>query len=159
LLELSKYGWQVFSGLPSEKPYYLEVSPEKIIEFQWQSARKTWSVSARLNGSLTFIKQATDFTVFKQLTSQAMLTLGDALEAGPATVRLSNITPGTNKIAIASLAQGGLVNSIFDPYVEDKSLATLITLKNLGLGFTPQIKILTTSKALKKLSLTMINDF
>jgi hypothetical protein len=158
LLELSQYGWQVFSQGAEEK-YYLQITSEKLIEINLQYGDLSWCVLAKLHGSPVFVKSAIDFTVFKQLINEAAVKLGASLNVGPTTIRLSDTQPVTNKTSIVALANRGSVTSIFDPYFEDKSISNLIVLRNLGMSFTSQIKVLTTSKTLNKLSKRFKCDF
>jgi hypothetical protein len=159
LLELSKQGCHVSYEQGIQETYYIQITPEKLIEITWQLHEKSWSIVAKVNGVPHFFQFAINFTVFKQLVSDAAEAIQASLETGTTSVRLSDSKPATNKISIVSLSHGGSVTSIFDPYFEDKSIANLVILRNLGMCFASQVQVLTTSKTSKKLSKSFRCDF
>lgn len=72
--------------------------------------------------------------------------------SAPATGRLTRVTPAANLEAIAALAQSAAVGEVFDPYLDDKGLANLKAISNLGLQLAPTVRLLTSSSGVKRLS-------
>lgn len=79
--------------------------------------------------------------------------------SSPKTGRLSQKTPATNYAVIAGLTGNSIVEAIFDPYLDDKALANLLTLINLGIRLLPACRILTSPKGAAKLSHTYISNW
>ena len=65
----------------------------------------------------------------------------------------------SNKFSLARITSNKAVECIFDPYFEDKSIATLTTLVNLGMSLNKDVRVLTTSKVQNRLSKQLIEDF
>ena len=99
------------------------------------------------------------FQGIKLLIAGAMQSLGQVLDAGPKSVRFKQKTPLSNRVGLVKLSRGATVQCIFDPYFDDKAIASLGTFVNLGLQLTIEVKILITDKVKKRISQLVKDDF
>lgn len=67
-------------------------------------------------------------------------------------VRLSKGRPATNIGLVAMLLQGATVEAVLDAFLDDRGLETLLTLRNLGVLFSPKVRLLTSSRVEKRLT-------
>ena len=158
LEELAEKGWGVFKN----RIYYIVViDDERKITTWFAPFDKEWHVDASyIEGTLGFsTNPVVNFQQFKNCFAKAAEYLGEDLNGGPKSIRLKEATPASNKNSIASLARNNAVNCIFDPYFDDKSITTLTTLVNLGMALKTDVRVLTTSKSVRRLSMQMISDF
>jgi hypothetical protein len=159
LEELAEKGWGVFKRHNS---YVIVIEDERKITTSFSSYYKTWGVNASyMEGKLPFDStyDIVNFQQFKVCFAKAAEYLGEDLNCGPASIRLKEVTPASNKRSLARLAHNNVVNCIFDPYFDDKSITILITLINLGMLLNKDVRVLTTSKSRGRLSMQMISDF
>jgi len=77
--------------------------------------------------------------------------------SSPSAVRLSQEQPATNFVTLAGLIGNSTIEAIFDPYFDDKALANILTLFNLGIRISQTCRILTSSKGASKLTLGFIS--
>lgn len=158
LAELSEKGWGVFLR---RNEYVVVIDDEREITAWFNSRDKKWTVYAsHQEGTLGFsANPVVTFNKFKEHVAKAAEYLGQHLENGPRNIRLRTDTPVSNKASIARLTHGNAVKCVFDPYFDDKSIATLATLVNLGMPMDSNVRILTNSIKRPKLSPHMIADF
>jgi hypothetical protein len=158
LVELALIGWQTCA---SNKPasYFIVVDEEKRIDIWFFNDFKEWNVESWNQGNCSFHKAATSFQSFKELVSVAMQSLGQVIDSSPKSIRLKQLLPLSNKIRLVHLTRGTAVQCIFDPYFDDKAIASLSSLVNLGLKLIPEAQVLITDKAKKGLSELVITDF
>ena len=158
LEELAEKGWKVFK---LRNDYVVVIDDERKITTFFASRDKEWHIdTSHLEGTLGFSSNpVVNFQQFKNCFAKAAEYLGESLNGGPKSIRLKEATPVSNKNSIATLARNSAVNCIFDPYFDDKSIATLTTLVNLGMSLKNDVRVLTTLKIIKRLSMQMISDF
>lgn len=158
LEELAETGWRVFKD---HNGYVVVIDDERKITTRFSSYYKEWHVDASdLEEELPFPSNpAVNFQQFKKCFAKAAEYLGENLDGGPDSIRLQEATPVSNKCSLASLARNNAVECIFDPYFDDKSIATLKTLVNLDMSLKNDVRVLTTSKIRNRLSTQMILDF
>lgn len=156
--ELSEKGWGVFKN---RNEYIVVIDNEKKITTSFSPHDKEWRVDVSfIEGKRPLtLSPAVTFQQFQERFAKAAEYFDQHLEIGPQNIRLREGTPVSNKTSIASLVRGNAVMSVFDPYFDDKSIATLVTLANLGMSLNGNVRILTTSKVKPRLSLPLINDF
>ena len=73
--------------------------------------------------------------------------LGAGWSSAPNRARVAQDTPATNLASISNLIGGAAVEGIFDPYLENRSLASLIDILSFGKGSVANgIRVLSTAK-------------
>jgi hypothetical protein len=160
LEEIALNGWQVYiDNQPVSPSYVIVVDEEKRVIIWYFSDFKEWTVEAWNQGECLFAKGATNFQPFRELISAAMRSLGQVLDSGPKSIRLREQSPLSNKVGLVNIAHGANIQCIFDPYFDDKAIASLGILVNLGLKLIPEVQILITSKVKNRVSQQVINDF
>ncbi len=155
---IASSGWQVYAD---EKPgfYVIKVDEEKRIDIWFFTDFKEWTVESWNQGICLFGKGATSFQSFKGLIANAMQCLGQALDSSPRNFRLKQQSPVSNRIGLVKLSHGANVQCIFDPYFDDKAIASLSILVNLGLKLIPEVRILITEKVKKRIPKQFITEF
>jgi hypothetical protein len=158
LEELSEKGWGVFLR---GNEYVVVIDDGREISAWFNSREKKWTVDAsHQEGTFGFsANPIVSFSKFKEHVAKAAEYLGQPLENGPRNIRLRADTPVSNKTSIARLAHGNAVKCVFDSYFDDKSIATLLTLVNLGMTMDSNVRILTNSNKRAKLSSQLIENF
>ncbi len=74
-------------------------------------------------------------------------TIGARWSSSVDRTRLNENQPATNFASIASLIGGSAIEAVFDPYLENKSLASLLDILSFGAGSVANgIRVLSTSK-------------
>jgi hypothetical protein len=61
-------------------------------------------------------------------------------------VHLNLGKPATNHVRLARLIRGAKVEAVYDPYLDDKGLTTLLTLVQLGGAVAPRLRLLTSDR-------------
>jgi hypothetical protein len=158
LEEIASIGWHVYFER-SDASYIVMVNEEKYINIYFWDGSKKWYIETWDQGECISEKRAINFQPFRELISTAMQSLGQLLDAGPKSIRLKQQSPLSNRVGLVNLAHGSYVQCIFDPYFDDKAIAALGILVNLGLKLIPEVQILITSKAKNRISLEVITDF
>jgi hypothetical protein len=73
--------------------------------------------------------------------------IGADWQASPSSARLQENTPAANLATISRLVGTSSIEAIFDPYLENRSLTTLIDILSFGEGsISNNVKVLSTSK-------------
>ena len=73
--------------------------------------------------------------------------IGTNWQASPSSARVHESTPATNLATISRLVGTSAVEAIFDPYLENRSLTTLIEILSFGEGSVANnVRVLSTSK-------------
>ncbi len=153
---IASSGWQVYADGAS---YVIVVDEEKRIAIWFFPEFKEWTVEPFNQGVCLSNKGATSFQSFKELIAAAMQSLGQVVDSGPKSMRLRQQSPLSNRIGLVKLTHGATVQCIFDPYFDDKAIASLSILVNLGLQLIPEVRILITKKVQNRISQQVINDF
>ena len=77
----------------------------------------------------------------------ARKVLGAAWAGAATRARVARNTPATNLASISSLIGGSAIEGVFDPYLENKSLASLIDILSFGNGSVANgVRVLSTAK-------------
>lgn len=73
--------------------------------------------------------------------------LGAAWAGAPNRTRVAQNTPATNMVSISNLIGSSTIGGIFDPYLENRSLASLIDILSFGRGSVANgVRVLSTAK-------------
>lgn len=93
-----------------------------------------WRVGFSKMGILQTLGDAKTEQELEKLVARAAGSLGHDWPFRPTTGRLAASTPATNYRTISDLIGGAKVEAVFDPYLENRSLATLIDILSFGGG-------------------------
>jgi hypothetical protein len=157
LEDLANKGWRVYADGPVK--YVIVVDDERLIKVEFFQPGKAWYVEAFCRGNIKFIESALAFHTLKKLVSDAAGSLDVDIQCGPKNVRLEENEPVSNRMGLAQLTHGAVVECIFDPFFDDKAIAVLNSLANLGLSLSAEVRVLTTSKGNSRLTAGMISGF
>jgi hypothetical protein len=64
----------------------------------------------------------------------------------PTSIRIYKDEPATNVSKLVGLINTSVIEAVFDPYLDNKGLDTLLNLATLGVPISPSIRMLTSSK-------------
>jgi hypothetical protein len=85
--------------------------------------------------------------LWKSVDYIANQMIGASWQASPSCARVHNNTPASNLATISSLINTSAIEAIFDPYLENRSLTTLIDILSFGEGsVSNNVRVLSTSK-------------
>jgi hypothetical protein len=73
-------------------------------------------------------------------------------------IRMTKGRPATNIGLLASLIDKSEVEAVFDTYLDDRALRRLVTLRNLGVSFSPKLRLLTSSKGARSMTTSYASD-
>ncbi len=159
LSECQAKGWQVFRNDEENSLFPAELNERFIL---WLSEFVWIRIHYENGRCAVFVhRQADEIPVGYPETVQGLdeLVAYGARSYGniqwpssPKTGRLTQSTPASNFTVLAGLIGSASVEVIFDPYLDDKALANLLILCNLGIRLSPTCRILTSAKGAKKLS-------
>lgn len=162
LTELAENGWLV-STRKAGKGYVLEPSEETKIDILHSPRTNEWviQVSPDIEDKLPFScdRLLNSMHNFQQCIAEAAEYLGVDLNHPPISYRLESAKPATNRMSLAKMTCHSKVEGIFDPYFDNKAIATLMTLIGLGMRVDEKLRILTSSKARKHLTEEMLGSF
>jgi hypothetical protein len=158
LEELAALGWPVYAH--SEPNWFvIALSPSIRFEVKREIYAKTWRIVGLESGSTKHFLEAGDAEAIRAALAKAAKVHGFDLSALPTSARLSASAPVGNRMSLVHLAGQAAVQGIFDPYFDDRAIANLGILCNMGLKLAPSIRVLLTSKTVRRLSATQIVDF
>lgn len=161
LEQLAERGWEVFRK--RDNHYLIVFDEDREIEILYGRDSKKWHIyHSSIHKYPKVPPDLHESTSFHHFTEQLKLAaeyLGEQLDVGPRNIRLKQATPAANMVSLAAMAKGAPVRCIFDPYFEDKSIAVLNTLVNLGLPMDGAVRVLATSRMKSRLSKVMIDSF
>jgi len=130
LLSGQANGWcRAFQGADSLQ-FILTVDDDKKISVTLKEG--AWHVMAERIGGLELAGRAETLPQLEQALSQAAAYHGQSWQQKRTTGRLSAQTPATNLATISGLAGNAEFQAVFDPYLSNKALATLLDILTLG---------------------------
>ncbi len=146
LTEQSQRGYQVFQG--SQGPHFLVLALTERQRINFVLTAGGCQVQAEEFGQPWSIA---DVSTSAQLRSAvdgiAQRVLGAGWARSPTSGRLAQDSPASNLATISSLVGTETVQAIFDPYLENRSLAELIKVLSFGRGtVTNGVRVLSTAK-------------
>jgi len=143
-------GWEIYAGKGEDQFIFRLAENLKLFIEQTPQG---WRVSTGLAPSMSISIWAYPETV-TELTAAvahalAIVTHAFAepitLDAPPRTIRLKASEPASNLAKVCALIGGSSINAIFDAYLENKSLETLLNMSTLGVKISPDLRLLTSS--------------
>jgi hypothetical protein len=141
LVELRARGWEIYKEAPDVFIVQTSATEQQRINFRADlgTCHFTWSSKASGHSALgPTVGNMLDFDNYMRER-----TGGDP----PLTsVHLRLGEPATNHVRLARLIRGAKVEAVYDPYLDDKGLATLLTLVQLDGGVAPVIRVLTSDR-------------
>lgn len=159
---LAEKGWKV-SSRRNAKGYVIDFDDDKRINIYHNTKTNEWLIQEAtcMDGRLPFDYEGllNTFSQFEEWIVSAAKYYEVDLDSAPSKVRLKTNEPASNRVSLSKLASSAKVECIFDPYFDDQSLATLMTLMNLGMKIDENARVLTTKKIKKRLSHLMISSF
>ncbi len=146
LLGQKQRGYQVYQA-QGDGRYELLLDDMHRITFGPPITGKTQVQGYALNNIVQWF-DVTSFLEFKTaVDSLARTMIGDRWQQSPPTARLSVETPSTNLATISNLIGSASIEAIFDPYLENRSLAALIDILSFGAGSVANgVRVLGTNK-------------
>ncbi len=159
---LAGKGWKV-SSRKNGTGYVIDFDADKRINIYYNPRTNEWLIqeSTCMDDRPPFSYEGllNTFSQFQEWIVSAAKYYEVDLDSAPSKVRLKANEPASNRVNLSKLASSAKVACIFDPYFDDQSLATLMTLINLGMKIDENARVLTTKKIKKRLSPVMISSF
>jgi hypothetical protein len=158
LEQIAEAGWPVFAH---SAPNHFVVSPDDSLRLnvKYNAGSKAWVIECLVAGGLRHYLSVGDTVAMRTALIRVAKEFGHDLSAAPASIRLSTATPVGNRMGLVHLCAGAAVVAIFDPYFDDKAVANLSILCNMGLRLATTVRVLVTSKGAKRLTPVLLTDF
>jgi hypothetical protein len=146
LVEHHHRGYDVFQDSKHDHILVLILTDTHRIKFVIGSG--TCQIQGETFGQLFSLKEvSTVIELRNAVDGLAHSVLGAAWAGSPKTARVAQDTPASNLATISGLITGSAVQGIFDPYLENNSLAMLIDILSFGNGSVANdVRVLTTAK-------------
>ncbi|MBT6530807.1 MAG: hypothetical protein HOK99_07830 [Betaproteobacteria bacterium] len=145
LLQQKHRGYQVHQA--SKGSFELTLDEIRFIRFTSITEGKTQVQGFAMNNLTQYFDCSSLSEVTRAVDVIAHNFIGDAWRQSPATGRVSANTPATNLSTISGLIGNTSIQSIFDPYLENRSLAEIINILSFGNGTVANgIQVLSTAK-------------
>jgi hypothetical protein len=132
LLQCMADGHTVYQG-GGENAFILSFDDARIIIVLERPGRR-WEVQYERLGMPVTAARPQTFAELEQGVAQAALLLAKPWPHRPTTGRLAEATPATNYRTISQLVGSAQVEAVFDPFLENSSLTTLIDILSFGNG-------------------------
>jgi hypothetical protein len=150
LADLDKKGYRIYTDPSRENVFYIELTDIMYLNIyvSEDSARIEES-----NGSRTRqLGTASSSGALNKIITATGKDFGINFEDTSKNTRLVKGEPLNNLTKIVSFGSPKIITEIFDPYIDEIALKNITILKRLGLKFSSNLRILTTSKSKVKLS-------
>jgi hypothetical protein len=160
LEKIQNLGWEIFVKEGLYEQHYI-IKPDDNMLINIYLVDNKWYIESYCGGGLKYIKFALTLEAFINVLNEAaaQIDINLSLTKRNDTFRLKQTQPASNKSKFLDLIHSRAVTDIFDPYFDTKSINTLLSLGRLGLKLNSQIRCLTTSKTIKKIDKTFLQDF
>lgn len=146
LLQHHSRGFQVFQTASVNGPFELVLSDMHCIKFI-STGGSVQVQGCTLNNvgwvfdvsSLAELRRSVDYVAHQMI--------GASWKTSPTSARVSEGAPATNLATISNLIGTSAIEAIFDPYLDNRSLATLIDILSFGAGSVSNgVRVLSTNK-------------
>ena len=146
LVEQRQRGYQVFQDAEHDHVLILILTDTHRIKFVTSPGK--CQVQGETFGQLFGLADVTTAIDLRNAADGlARRVLGAAWAGSPSTARVAQATPASNLASIAGLIGGSAVEGIFDPYLENRSLAAVIDILSFGKGSVANgVRVLSTAK-------------
>lgn len=132
LLQIQSMGFNVYRSNSQENVFEIEIDQVLNIRCSFQNGSSQIQLR-KFENMINFLNVKNKYqlqNVIEDFFKQAM----GSFPTAPKTARLSEETPSTNYQSIANLIGSSEVLAVFDPYLENSSLNTLINICSFGMG-------------------------
>jgi hypothetical protein len=150
LENLIEKGFTVYSNEKNSQTFTIDfiTSSIEVIAFPSEIPANKAQITLKGKGKDQRIGHAENYDMLVGMVEEAAkiveIDLGSALKS----VRIKKGEPASNLGKIVTIVSSAIITELFDPYIDDKGLLTLIALRNLGLKFSPKLRVLTSSSKL-----------
>lgn len=147
LLQQKQRGYEVYQAQGANGRYDLLLDDVHRISFNPPTNGRTQVQGYALNNIVQFFDVTSLLEFTRAVDSIARMMVGARWQQSPLTGRVREETPATNLATISNLIRTAAIEAIFDPYLENRSLATLIDILSFGAGSVANgVRVLSTSK-------------
>lgn len=111
-------------------------------------------------GTRRFVKRPQHPAELRTLVEAIAAQCGVVSQRPPGQARIIRGEPVSNAGRLVAMIGASTIEAVFDVYLENKSIANLAVLGQLGVRFTPSLRLLSsTQKAPAKLTKSLVQDF
>jgi hypothetical protein len=147
LLEQTRRGYQVYQAPGENGRYDLLLDDVHRINFAPPNNGRTQVQGYALNNLVRYYDVTSLHEFTRAVDAIAISLIGARWQQSPVTGRLKEETPAANLATISGLIGAASVSAIFDPYLENRSLASLIDILSFGNGSVANgVRVLSTAK-------------
>ena len=144
LLQHHQRGYQIYEAGAG---FELVLNESQSIKIPNTNGGKVQVQSYTMNTIVNFIDCSSLPELQRAVDALAQQLVGPRWERSPTTARVSADTPATNLATISRLIGAAAVEAVFDPYLANSSLATLVNILSFGNGSVVDgVRILSTGK-------------
>lgn len=147
LIEQKRRGYEVFQQPEDHNIFILSLNETQKIRFIY-SDPDLCRLERIICGQNFDMGKASNITDLSAAVNQlARSAIGDSWSSGVTRMRLHDDQPATNYASIARLIGGSAIEAMFDPYLDNQSLAALIDILSFGAGSVANgVRVLSTNK-------------
>jgi len=127
LSQLANNGYSVYKQIES---YVIELDPSRTINVDPNG--DLWNVGYIVTNIRSTVGSAMNVQELRELLDKSARQVGHDLSQPPSTGRLVDGAPINNYQTISNLLGGADVEAVFDPYLDNASLAMLVTILSFG---------------------------
>ncbi len=147
LVEQQQRGYQIFQVPKRNGVFDLILDDASYIRFNGVSNGKMQVQSFSMHNIVNFVNCTSLLELRRAVDALANALIGTRWQHSPSSARVSEDTPATNLVTISGLIGSSAVEAIFDPYLENRSLANLINILSFGSGTVANgVRVLSTNK-------------
>ncbi len=140
-------GYQVFQIGDASGGFELVLNESRIIKFPRITNGKIQVQGYSMNNIVEFVDCTSLSDLIIAVDAIAQKLIGALWQRTPSTARVSEKTPATNLSTISKLIGSASIEAVFDPYLTNNSLVTLINILSFGNGSVSNgVRVLSTSK-------------
>jgi hypothetical protein len=147
LLEHQRRGYAVYQAQGANGAFEIALDDVNSIKFNGFNARSVQVQGYALNNIVQFFDCNSMLEVKRAVDALAQQLIGVRWRQSPTAGRVREGAEATNLTTISNLVGTSSVQTVFDPYLENRSLAALVDILSFGRGTVADgVRVLSTSK-------------
>jgi hypothetical protein len=157
LIQYKQKGWDIYRG-DSDNEFIIRATETQNVYVYYAPAhtanneKETWVVSFGLNARFSSISgYPENLIALEEAIKFGIRIVGNVSGlnlnwlSSPSSVRLYKTQPATNLNKIVGLIGISTIEAIYDTYLSNNSLATILDMETLGIKISPNIRLLTST--------------
>jgi hypothetical protein len=150
-----KRGWEIYQG-NEENQFIVRLLDNLKLFVEFQESKWRVPTGLDVNKSLSIWAYPENVGQLDSAIRKAVpVATGGSIDTRiewsslPTTVRLNEQEPASNLAKLVALIGSSSIEAVFDAYLDNKGLEAILNMATLGIGISPNIRLLTSTKMLK----------